>query len=156
MDHDKEIDASRIGPLTDRRRNADRFFKKFEPRPPAEVEASNEALFQESASADVETSGPVISQPSHDESARVIHPEHLEANFPARSALRSPALVWGGLVCITLISLLLMVWQTIRHEKVRPVSQPDVSISSDGQGNTHDAESAVKTPGSPESSTKVS
>src|SRR5215216_1977608 len=136
MDSDKETNSSRIMSLTDRRRNSDRFFKKFEPSPPAEVEASNEALFQEPASVDAEIPVPVINQPSHDEAARVFPPKHLESNSPAQSIQRSPALIWGGLVCITLISLLLMVWQTIRHEKIRRVSQPDANISPDLQDNT--------------------
>ena len=156
MDSDKDINSSRRGPITDRRRNSDRFFKKFEPRPPVEAEASNVSLFQEPAPADVEIPEPVINQPPHDELARVISPEPLESNSPAQSAKRSPTLVWGGLICITLVSLLLMVWQTIRQEKVRHVSKPDVNTSPDLQGNTDGGESAVATPGPPEVSTTES
>lgn len=150
MNPHKDINSTGAGPLTDRRRNSDRYFKKFVPRPPAEVEASTDAIFQEPAPADVELAAPVSNQPAHDELAPVVPPEHLTSNPPAHSAHRSSTLIWGGLVCITLICLLLTLWQSIRHEQVRRVPQPDAGSSSVGQADTLSAESAVNTPDAPE------
>jgi tetratricopeptide (TPR) repeat protein len=47
-------------------------------------------------------------------------------------------------------------WQTIRYEKVRTAPQPDASASSDGEGNTPDAESAEDTSETPDAPTALS
>lgn len=143
MEHDKNINSNEAGAPRDGGRNPERFFRKYVPSPPGEPDAQKENLFENQASPDAENRQTAFSRSISSELPPADSSKNPEAILAAPPRHHAPAFIWGGLVCIAIISLLLIVRQTVLHEKGQREAQPHASNSSEAQSDAPGAESAT-------------